>query len=191
MPKTPIQLLPAIKMRRILKLIFSLLTLAMVTSSAIGQSSNNYLRRVVDTTNDEYAYVNTKGDTVIPSGKYLLCYTDKFDQFAIVSSKDKGLVGIDRNENFLFNVYVFDNGPDYPSNGLFRIVKDGKIGYANLNGKIVIQPQFDCAYPFKNGKAKVGKGCKEQTDGEHRWWTEGNWYTINKKGKVIKTKYSR
>ena len=178
-------------MRLILKLIFLILPLSIVTSNAIGQSSNNYLRCVVDTTNDEYAYVNKKGDTIIPFGKYLMCYTDKFDNFAIVSSKDKGLIGIDRNENVLFNVYVFDNGPDYPSNGLFRIVKDGKIGYADLNGKIVIQPQFDCAYPFKNGKAKVGKGCKEQTDGEHRWWTEGNWYTINKKGKVIKTNYSR
>lgn len=172
-------------------LIFSILMLVVMTSSAIGQSSNNYLRRLVDTTNNEYAYVNEKGDTVIPFSKYLMCYTDKFERFAIVSSKDKGLVGIDRNENVLFNVYVFDNGPDYPSNGLFRIVKDGKIGYADLNGKIVIQPQFDCAYPFKNGKAKVGKGCNEQTDGEHRWWTEGKWYTIDKKGKVMKNNYSR
>ncbi|MGZ3848664.1 MAG: WG repeat-containing protein [Flavisolibacter sp.] len=145
----------------------------------------------MDTTHGEYGYVNAKGDTAIQLGKYPMCYTDKFDKFAIVSTKDKGLVGIDRNENVVFNVYVFDNGPDYPSNGLFRIIKDGKIGYANLNGQIVIQPQFDCAYPFKNGKAKVGKGCKEKTDGEHRWWTEGNWYTIDKKGKVVKTNYSR
>ena len=56
-----------------------------------------------------------------------------------------------------------------------------------MNGNIIIQPQFDCAYPFKNGKAKVGKGCNKKTDGEHSQWTDGKWYTIDKKGKIIKT----
>ena len=178
-------------MRRLLKLIFYAVVLVSSAKKANGQSSKNLLRLVTDTTKDEYAYVDVKGDTLIPFGKYLLCYTEEFDEFAIVRSKDKGLIGIDREENILFNVYVFDNGPDYPSDGLFRIVKDGKIGYANSSGQVVIQPQFDCAYPFMNGKAKVGKGCKENTDGEHRWWTEGTWYMINRKGKVLKAKQSR
>lgn len=166
--------------------IFSAVILVFTISNAFGQTSKDYLRLIVDTTKDAYAYVNTKGDTVIPFGKYLMCYTDTFDKFAIVGSKDNGLVGIDRNEKVLFNVYVFDNGPDYPSDGLFRIVKDGKIGYANLNGQIVIPPQFDCAYPFKKGKAKVGNGCKTQSDGEHHYWTGGQWYIINKKGVIVK-----
>jgi hypothetical protein len=27
--------------------------------------------------------------------------------------------------------------------------------------------------------------CKFNTDGENRWWSEGKWYTINKKGTVL------
>ncbi len=32
---------------------------------------------------------------------------------------------------------------------------DGKHGYINRTGKVVIQPQFDEAYPFINGLAYV------------------------------------
>jgi len=71
--------------------------------------------------------------------------------------------------------------------GFLELLKMVKIGYADMNGNIIIQPQFDCAYPFKNGKAKVGKGCNKKTDGEHSQWTDGKWYTIDKKGKIIKT----
>ena len=173
-------------MRTVIKLVYSS-ALLVVSLCACAQTKSHFLRRVWDTTKDQYGYVNRTGDTVIPLGKYLMCYTEKFDEFAIVSSRDKGLIAIDRKENVLFNVYVFDNGPDYPSNGLFRITKNGKIGYADTKGNVIIPPQFDCAYPFKNGKAKVGKGCKKQTDGEHSWWIDGRWYTIDKKGNIIKT----
>jgi hypothetical protein len=147
---------------------------------------HNFLQRIVDTTKDAYGYVNSRGDTIIALNKYLVCYTDKFYDFAIVSTPDEGIIGINRKEDILFNVYVFDNGPDYLSNGLFRIVKNGKIGYADKIGHIIIQPQFDCAYPFKNGRAKVGNGCTTKTDGEHSNWTARQWYVINKKGNLIK-----
>jgi hypothetical protein len=167
-----------------MKFITILLTIVLFSSASFGQKKDE-LHLVMNTTNDQYGYVNSKGDTVIHPGKYPMCFTEKFDKFAIVSTND-GIVGIDRKENILFNVFVFDNGPDYPSNGLFRIIKDGKIGYADLNGKIIIQPKYDCAYPFKNGKAKVGIGCKSQTTGEHSSWVGGKWYTIDKKGNTVK-----
>jgi hypothetical protein len=172
-------------MSTVIKLIV-LSTVLIISVHAPGQTNSGVLRLLEDTAKDDYAYVNSNGDTVIPFGKYLICYTKKFDKFAIVKSLEKGIIGIDRNENVLFNVYEFDNGPDYPSNGLFRITENGKIGYADMKGNIIVPPQFDCAYPFKNGKAKVGKGCKRQTDGEHSWWTDGTWYTINKKGNIVK-----
>ncbi len=131
-------------------------TIACLPGNSFGQSAKDYLRLIVDTTNDRHGYVNAKGDKMIPFGKYDMCFTGRFYNFAIVICAHEGLVGIDRNENVLFNVFVFDNGPDYPSDGLFRIIKDEKIGYANLEGQIVIPPQFDYAYPFKNGKAQGG-----------------------------------
>lgn len=160
--------------------------LSFISNISFGQNKHDFLKRIIDSTHDQYGYINSKGDTVIPLKKYTICYTDKFLNFAIVSTRNKGIVGIDRKEEILFNVYVFDNGPDYPSNGLFRIIKSGKIGYADNNGNIIIPPQFDCAYPFKNGKAKVGYGCATQTDGEHSSWTGGQWHMIDRKGKVVR-----
>lgn len=148
------------------------------------KKDNLHLRVKTINGNDQYSYVNSKGATIIPFGKYPICYTEKFNQFAIVATPEKGIIGIDRNEKILFNVFVFDNGPDHLSDGLFRIIKNGKIGYANEKGAIVIPPQFDCAYPFEKGKAKVSKRCETRVEGEHTIWSGGEWYTIDKKGTV-------
>jgi hypothetical protein len=174
-----------------LKLIFTGLFFSTAVNSGWCQVPQKNLHRIEDTTTGKYGYVNAMGDTVIPLGKYDMCFTEQFDQFAIVLVKGKGLIGIDRDENILFNVYIMDNGPDYPSDGLFRIVQYGKIGYANLKGQIVIAAKYDCAYPFKNGKAEVGIGCQTKADGEYHYWVGGHWYTINKRGKVLKANDSR
>ena len=126
-------------------------------------------------------YIDLKGDTTIPIGKYQF-YTDTFRTFAIAYKNECCFVGIDRKENILFEIYPFDNGPDYPKEGLFRIIENGKIGYAGLNGKIVIRPQFDCALPFNNGRAKVSVDCKTEKNGEHSHWVSEKWYYIDKKG---------
>jgi hypothetical protein len=162
-----------------------LLTIALSANISYGQVKKNILHLVHDTINDKYGYLNKKGDTIVPFGKYSFCFTTKFDKFAIVSLPDKGFIGIDRNENILFNIFVFDNGPDYLSDGLFRIVKNGKIGYADKNGNIIIFPKYDCAYPFVKGKANVGTGCEIKNEGEHWLWTGGVWHFINKKGQLL------
>jgi len=96
----------------------------------------------------------------------------------------KGLVGIDRMEHVLYNVFLFDNGPDYPSHGLFRIIKHNKIGYADaLTGKVMIKPQYDCAWPFENGIAKVSLECEKITYLEHTTWQSDHWHYIDLTGK--------
>ena len=168
---------------------FLLLFMYLYSPKSHGQkkAQDPYLIRYIDTLNDQSGYKNTKGDVVIPLGKYVTCYTDTFSTYALVSLKRKGLVGIDRNENILYNVFIFDNGPDDASNGLFRIIKAGKIGYANIHtGKIMIKPQYDCAWPFKNGEAKVSVECKKTTYLEHTSWQSDHWYSIDTTGKRIR-----
>ncbi len=146
-----------------------------------------------DTSRDEYGYVNQKGDTVIPLGKYQICFTDTFRTYAIVLKQGVGFVGIDKQEKVLYEVFPYDNGPDYESDGLFRIVQNNKIGYADAaTGKIAIKPQFGCAYPFEKGVAKAGLNCTTHSDdGEHHYWTSNNWFYIDKKGrKVNKQKHT-
>ena len=78
-------------------------------------------------------------------------------------------------------IVKFDNGPDYVSDGLFRIVgKNSKIGFADTCGAIVIPPVFSYATPFHNGEAKVSFGGKNEKQGEYQSWKSNLWFLIKK-----------
>lgn len=138
---------------------------------------------------EDDSYQTKDGKVKIPADIYAKCLTDTFHTHAIVLTKNEyKWVVIDRNQKIQYEVFPFDNGPDYPSDGLFRIVQNGKIGYADATDyKVVIEPQFDCAYPFENGKAKVSKNCKTIKDGDHQTWESDDWKFVDKKG-LISTK---
>jgi len=139
-----------------------------------------------------YGYRNLHGEIIIPKGKYNHCFTDTFKNFAFVYDDkltNSKVVAIDRNENILFDAYMFDNGPDWLEDGLFRIVRNGKIGYADKNGVIVIEPKFACANQFQNGIASVALDCrivKSEYDSEHSRMESDSWFYIDKKGNKVK-----
>ncbi|MFT5819651.1 MAG: hypothetical protein ACI8ZM_000876 [Crocinitomix sp.] len=134
----------------------------------------------------ECGYVNYLGDTVVPIGKYQVVRTDTLKDFAIVMNQDYDWIGIDKAENKLFEIFVFEQGPDYIKDGLFRIVADDKIGYANEQGEIVIPPIYSCAVPFENGKAIVAFDCSTiQNDPEHWSWDSDEWFYIDKLGQRL------
>lgn len=91
---------------------------------------------------------------------------------------------LDGQKAVVYEVFIYDNGPDYEAEGLIRVMKNGKIGYADAKTYVlVIEPQFDCAYPFENGKAKVSNQCKTVKDGEHSMWESDAWQYVDKQGK--------
>lgn len=162
------------------------IVLMLLFSLGCSSPRSNYYLLVQDSVTGKSGYINLKGDTVIPLGKYSMCYTDTFKNFAVVEKSTGGLVAIDKSEKTLFNVFIFDNGPDDPADGLFRIVKNGKIGYADLNGKVVIQPKYGCAFPFEKGVAKVSDNCQTvPSPPEHSVWVSDHWKYIDKSGKEI------
>jgi WG containing repeat len=129
-----------------------------------------------------YGYYDSSGHKVL--GDYEFIFTDTLTQYGIV--QDKGYFLIDKTGKHYFEIYPFDNGPDYPSEGLCRIIENDKIGYADaLTAQIVIQPQYDCAFPFEHGKAKVSLDCKTINEGEHSTWESKQWFYIDKKGKIL------
>lgn len=131
-------------------------------------------------------YKNRSGDTIIAPGKYMQLISDTFRTYAIVLHSELGYIVIARDEHPKYQIFNFDNGPDYPSDGLFRIFEKGKLGYADEKTlEVVIAPQFDCAYPFENGKARVSKNCQTVSDGEHSTWKSQDWFYIDKTGKLI------
>ena len=157
----------------------------MISLKTTGQERTNkgVLILLSDSATNTYGYRNESGKIVIPMGRYPVCYTDTFRDYAIVLKPGIGFVGIDRQERVLYSVFIFDNGPDEPSDGLFRVRATGKIGYADAaTGKIIIKPQFACAWPFDHGVAKVALDCQTRSDGEHSTWVSDHWFYVNKKG---------
>ena len=96
-----------------------------------------------------------------------------------------GFVALDKTGKKLFTIFTYDNGPDYTSEGLFRIIENNKIGYSNEQGQIIIQPKFDAALPFQNELAGFCLECSHQADGDHSFWSGGKWGFINKTGEIV------
>jgi hypothetical protein len=83
----------------------------------------------------------------------------------------------------------YDNGPDEFHDGLVRFVKQGKYGFADRHGKVVIPPRYDGAWPFQGGHAKVCSGCVDKCldrDCEHRMFSGGRWLSIDTHGIILK-----
>jgi hypothetical protein len=151
------------------------------------QSASSYLILAEDPEAGKTYYLDGAGKMAIPPGKYAMCLTDTFRTHAVVLLQgDYKWAVIDRQEQVLYEIFPYDNGPDYPSEGLFRIVQNGKIGYADAaTYAIIIEPRFDCAFPFENGRAKVSNQCQTTTDGKYSVWTSEEWQYVDKQGGVL------
>ncbi|MBC6993575.1 WG repeat-containing protein [Neolewinella lacunae] len=170
--------------------IFTSGVVATFLAFACSSPADGYLVKFYEGEFDEMGapsgYLNASGDTIIPSGKYFYAYTDTIRDFGMVMEDESGkILGINQNGTELFEVFRYDNGPDYVASGLFRIIKDGKIGYANPSGEIVIAPNFACAYPFEGDFAKVADNCETEIIGEHSSWVSDGWYQIGRDGKRV------
>jgi len=138
-------------------------------------------------------YLNERGDTIVPYGKYRYCQTDTIKKIGFAyenKPKDARIICINDAGKELFYVFKYDNGPDYIQEGLFRIMnEDGLVGFADSLGNVVIKPQFKFAYPFEHGKAKVTFSGENKvipdSKGEKHYRDNSDWYYINKNGKII------
>ncbi|MDR0806042.1 MAG: WG repeat-containing protein [Enterobacteriaceae bacterium] len=99
-----------------------------------------------------YGYKTQQGEIAIKA-KYPMVYTKIFYAMAFVFLDGKWVV-IDRNENILLYPFIYDNGPDYVEEGVFRFVENDKIGFANMNGEKVIPAIFDFVGSFSGGIAE-------------------------------------
>ena len=162
-----------------MKRILPFFTVILLSFNSFCQSDKrgNYYLLLNDSSRYLYGYKNQSGDTIIKLGKYFICYTDTFYNCAIVFNPSKGFIGINKSEKVLFKVLSLGDRPDKPSDGLIRIIKNGKIGFADTNGNIVIKPQYKLAYPFKDGKTSVLTYSKGGIHYGH--WYKGYYYWID------------
>lgn len=81
-----------------------------------------------------------------------------------------------------------DNWADSFHDGLVRIVQNGKYGFANRSGRVVIAPIYDGAMSFDMGRATVCNGCQNkcaQPDCEHHFFSGGEWFQVDTKGAIV------
>jgi len=115
----------------------------------------------------------------------------RFDShgLAVVRSAREGWMYISRTGKVLIKgVPVMDNWADSFHDGLVRIIRNGKYGFANREGQVVIPPIYDGAMNFENGHAVVCNGCESRPadrEGEYHLFAGGTWFRINTKGKVL------
>ena len=133
-------------------------------------------------------YLSAKDITTYHKNTFGEVSYNKFGLASIVT--EDGWVVIDKKKKVLHKVFMFDNGPDYVSDGMYRIIENGKMGFANEKGKVVIPPKYDFVWPFEKGSAKFCNGCTFQKEGEHTRIVEDNAVTgfINRAGKEISKK---
>ncbi len=98
---------------------------------------------------------------------------------------EQGWAWIDHTGQVLVRPLVIDNGPDYFREGVARFRRDGKVGFFDRHGKIVIKPGYEFAMPFFEGRAAVCDGCAEVEEGEHRAVRGGKWGYIDAGGKLV------
>ncbi|MCL5129994.1 MULTISPECIES: WG repeat-containing protein [unclassified Algibacter] len=197
------------KIKQIILLVFSSF-IALSCREYVDKGLTNYRyfdRALADTipkkklkavTNEAYlqygvnvAFVNESNDTVIPFGKYAYYGSDTLEFYANVMEHPNDStygrqIAIDRNEHILFDLVMFDNGPEPIKGGLTRVLRNGKMGYANVFGQVVIACKYDYVKWFENGKAEVTYNAKEFFDlDEHRAIESEEWFLIDKKGKRV------
>ncbi len=127
-----------------------------------------------------WGFQDRTGRIVLPP-KYFMAYPFLETGLAAVAD-EQGWVYINAGGEEIIRPFIFDNGPDEFSEGLARFVQNGKFGYFDRYGQVVIAPSFDFAYGFKNGRAAICMGCALVPDGEHTRIAGGTWYWINRRG---------
>lgn len=92
---------------------------------------------------------------------------------------------IDSKGRKLFHSLVYDNGPDYYYRGMARFIRNGKVGFHDSTGLVVIDPVFDYTLPFYAPLAAFCTGCKMVEEKFAMEVHGGYWGFINQTGKVV------
>lgn len=151
------------KMATIILLKTALPLLLLFSNQSFGQKNKTrdcldpYIIRTTSG-NALIGYKTSKGKIIIKP-KYLSGSSDTVcRKMIIVENSEREFVGINRNDSIILRPYIYENGPDYEWEGLFRFVENGKIGFANLDGEKIIRAKYDFATPFSEGISEYSIG---------------------------------
>ncbi|MCE9600003.1 MAG: WG repeat-containing protein, partial [Spirochaetia bacterium] len=163
-------------MKSYLRLIFSLCILFLAFTGVAAETLTSF------ELDGRYGFKNEKGDVRL-TARYF--FASEFNRHGFASvAEESGFFFIDQKGKHRFQMFAYDNGPDYFAEGLARFVEKGKVGFFNEKAERVIPATFDFATPFENGFTVACNGCKRKMDGEHWTMEGGKWMVLRKSGKV-------
>ncbi|KUG29397.1 hypothetical protein ASZ90_000709 [hydrocarbon metagenome] len=125
----------------------------------------------------------TKKTVIPPRFSYALDFHARGTAFAV---SEEGWVCIDRQGRTLLKPFLFDNSPDEFQGGLARFVEEGRIGYFDRAGRVVIPADYDFGLPFEKGLAAVCRECIREYHGEHYTVVDGTWGCVDKRGRLVR-----
>ncbi len=175
--------MPIYRLKIIFNLKFINTYLLILMTSGISAQSNHRFKPLYDADSSSCGYKNKKGE-IIAKPIYSACFDYVFKKIVVVA-EGSDLKCIDYQGNYLYDVFNYDNGPDYFSDGLIRFVQNGLLGYADKNGKVVIGPKYACAWPFEDGQAQVAVNCTKTLENEMMMWESEDWILIDNQGNTI------
>lgn len=150
------------------------LIVLLFSTFACTKVKNNYLVSFTDSSSVQelIGYKSKQGEIIIEP-KYSQVSTDTLSTMAFVLLNSEWLA-INQNGKVILKPFIYDNGPDYFEEGLFRFVENNKIGFANADGKKIIEAKFDFATPFSGGLSEyyLGGYKEYEKDGEHWYWKD-------------------
>lgn len=106
-------------------------------------------------------YRDLNGKTVIPPKFIIANEFSGHGLAAVVNSETERWEYIDIRGNLVLVPAVMDNGPDPFVEGLARFIENGKTGFFDETGKIVIPATYDVLYPFTDGVAQFELGGRQ------------------------------
>lgn len=142
----------------------------------------------------------SRRDVILKHGKSLHITPAELTEIALTTSPATTNYKVADKFIFISTTQSFPRPkcPDYPSfqvdgrddiltDGMFRIVdSNGKVGFADASGRVVITPRFAYAYPFCNGKATVTDTGTPSTSPIGEYWESNSWYSIDRDGNRTK-----
>ncbi len=156
----------------------------LLTESLFSQSQSvPALQKFQDDSSGLWGFKNAQGIVVIEPQFY---FANNFTGSIAAVADKNGCYYIDLQGNRLaIKPFVIDNGPDYFREGMARFIENGKIGFLDREGQVVIKARFQFVTSFSEGLAAFCQNCQFIKQGEHTIPKGGKWGFINQKGEIV------
>ncbi|MGB6160106.1 MAG: WG repeat-containing protein [Acidobacteriaceae bacterium] len=174
-------------------LIVTALALFVSAQSILSQSekSTRCVVKDIDTPTMPKCVIQPRnGELFIPKRYWMY---PSFNQYGLApfTILSFGRVYVNRTGRIVIRDVAFmDNAPDEFHHGLVRIEHEGKWGYADPTGKIIVPTQYSCAlnYQNKDMHTDIGPllcvGCRIEQQGDYKGCFGGKWFLTDSHGNL-------